>query len=130
MKDPKGQPVPGIAPAAKQAGAYVAGVIKARVEGRQTPGPFRYRHAGSLATIGRKSAVVDFGWLRLRGNPAWWLWSIAHIFFLIGFRNRVLVLLQWAWSYVTYSRGARLITGEVQAPRATIEPAEWPARTA
>jgi NADH dehydrogenase FAD-containing subunit len=111
MKDAKGAPVPGIAPAAKQAGAYAAAAIKARVQGRDFPGPFRYRHAGNLATIGRKAAVVDFGWLRLRGNPAWWLWSVAHIFFLIGFRNRITVTLDWFWSYLTFQRGSRLITG-------------------
>ena len=111
MKDAKGQPVPGIAPAAKQAGAYAAAAIKARLTGRDDRGPFRYRHAGNLATIGRKAAVVDFGWLRLRGNPAWWLWSIAHIFFLIGFRNRITVALDWFWSYITFQRGSRLITG-------------------
>jgi NADH:ubiquinone reductase (H+-translocating) len=111
MKDAKGAPVPGIAPAAKQAGAFAAAAIKARVQGRDFPGPFRYRHAGNLATIGRKAAVVDFGWLRLRGNPAWWLWGIAHIFFLIGFRNRITVTLDWFWSYLTFQRGSRLITG-------------------
>jgi NADH:quinone reductase (non-electrogenic) len=111
MKDTNGQQVPGIAPAAKQAGAYAAAVITARVKGRDFPGPFRYRHAGNLATIGRKSAVVDFGWLRLRGNPAWWLWGFAHIFFLIGFRNRITVALDWFWSYLTFQRGSRLITG-------------------
>jgi NADH dehydrogenase FAD-containing subunit len=111
MKDEKGQPVPGIAPAAKQAGAFAAAAIKARIRGRDFPGPFRYRHAGNLATIGRKAAVVDFGWLRLRGNPAWWLWGIAHIFFLIGFRNRITVTLDWFWSYLTFQRGSRLITG-------------------
>lgn len=111
MKDTKGQQVPGIAPAAKQAGAYAAAAILTHVKGRAAPGPFRYRHFGNLATIGRKSAVVDFGWLRLRGNPAWWLWGIAHIFFLIGFRNRLTVMLDWFWSYLTFQRGSRLITG-------------------
>ncbi len=111
MKDRKDQQVPGIAPAAKQAGAYAAAAIKARLKGRDHPGPFRYRHAGNLATIGRKAAVVDFGWLRLRGNPAWWLWGAAHIFFLIGFRNRLTVMLDWFWSYLTFQRGSRLITG-------------------
>jgi len=111
MKDTNGRQVPGIAPAAKQAGKYVAAKILARVRGREFPGPFRYRHFGNLATIGRKSAVVDFGWLRLRGNPAWWLWGAAHIFFLIGFRNRLTVMLDWFWSYLTFQRGSRLITG-------------------
>jgi NADH dehydrogenase len=111
MRDAKGAPVPGIAPAAKQAGKFAAAAIKARLAGRDFPGPFRYRHAGNLATIGRKAAVVDFGWLRLRGNPAWWLWGLAHIFFLIGFRNRIAVTLDWFWSYLTFQRGSRLITG-------------------
>jgi NADH dehydrogenase FAD-containing subunit len=111
MKDRNGEQVPGIAPAAKQAGAYAAAAIKARIKGRDLPGPFRYCHAGNLATIGRKAAVVDFGWLRLRGNPAWWLWGLAHIFFLIGFRNRLAVALDWFWSYLTFQRGSRLITG-------------------
>ncbi|MCW5774378.1 MAG: NAD(P)/FAD-dependent oxidoreductase [Rhodospirillaceae bacterium] len=111
MLDPAGKPVPGIAPAAKQAGAYAAGAIKARIAGKPAVGPFRYRHAGNLATIGRKAAVVDFGWLRLRGNPAWWLWGAAHVFFLIGFRNRLTVMMDWFWSYLTFQRGSRLITG-------------------
>ena len=111
MKDPKGNPVPGIAPAAKQAGKHAAATIRARLRGRAESGAFRYGHIGNLATIGRKSAVVDFGWLRLRGNPAWWLWGAAHIFFLIGFRNRLTVMLDWFWSYLTFQRGSRLITG-------------------
>jgi len=110
-KDSNGAPVPGIAPAAKQAGIYAAHVIKARVKGRALPGRFRYRHLGNLATIGRKAAVADFGWLRLRGNPAWVLWGAAHIFFLIGFRNRLTVMMDWLWAYISYQRGSRLITG-------------------
>jgi NADH dehydrogenase len=102
--------VPGVAPAAKQAGRYVGEVIAALAAGRPPPGPFRYRHQGNLATIGRHSAVIDFGWLRLRGYLAWWLWGGAHVFFLIGVRNRLLVLVQWFWSYVMFQRGARLIT--------------------
>ena len=102
--------MPGIAPAAKQAGRYVGRLIAARVAGRPAPAPFRYRHQGNLATIGRHSAVIDFGWLRLRGYVAWWLWGAAHIYFLIGVRNRLLVTIQWLWSYVMFQRGARLIT--------------------
>jgi NADH dehydrogenase len=109
--DTKGEPLPGIAPAAKQAGAYVAKVIRARARGRRAPGPFRYRHLANLATIGRKAAVADFGRIRLKGRIAWWLWGIAHIYFLIGFRNRLAVALDWFWSYLTFQRGARLITG-------------------
>ncbi|HEX2891426.1 NAD(P)/FAD-dependent oxidoreductase [Vineibacter terrae] len=109
--DAAGKPVPGIAPAAKQQGRYVAQVINARVRSRAAPPPFRYRHLGNLATIGRKAAVVDFGRLRLSGQIAWLLWGMAHLFFLIGFRNRFAVLIDWLWSYITYGRGSRLIVG-------------------
>ncbi len=102
--------VPGIAPAAKQEGRYVGSVIAARVAGRPQPPPFRYRHQGDLATIGRHSAVIDFGWLRLSGYLAWWLWGGAHIYFLIGVRNRMVVMVQWLWSYLRFQSGARLIT--------------------
>ena len=105
-----GKLVPGIAPAAKQAGIYVARRIAAAVSGRHMPEPFRYRHFGNLATIGRAAAVADFGFVQLSGRIAWLLWGVAHIFFLIGFRNRVTVALDWMVSYVTYQRGARLIT--------------------
>jgi NADH dehydrogenase len=106
-----GRPVPGVAPAAKQQGAYVARVIAARLNGAAAPEPFRYRKFGSLATIGRRRAVVDFGWLRLHGLLAWMIWSTAHIYFLVGFRNRFIVGTTWLWSYLTFERGARLITG-------------------
>jgi NADH dehydrogenase len=106
-----GKPVPGIAPAAKQAGAYVAGVIRAAVAGKARPGPFHYRHYGNLATIGRNTAVIDFGRLRMTGFPAWLLWGVAHIYFLIGSRNRMIVALQWLFDYLSFSRGARLIVG-------------------
>jgi NADH dehydrogenase FAD-containing subunit len=86
-------------------------VIGARLAGGTAPGPFRYRHLGNLATIGRRAAVADFGWLRLSGGLAWLLWGVVHVFFLIGFRNRVAVLLDWLWSYATFQRGSRLITG-------------------
>ena len=105
-----GQPVPGLAPAAKQGGAYVASVLRARLRGRTPPPPFRYRHQGSLATIGRKSAVADFGRFRLTGAPAWWLWGAVHILFLLGVRNRFSVMLGWIWSYFTFDVGVRLIT--------------------
>jgi NADH dehydrogenase/putative oxidoreductase len=107
----RGQPVPGLAPAAKQAGAYAARVIGARVQGRQPPPPFRYVHLGSLATIGRKSAVADFGFAELTGAIAWWLWGVVHVGFLVGVRSRVSVALDWFWSYLTYRSGTRLITG-------------------
>ena len=102
--------VPGIAPAAKQMGRHVACAIANQLAGRPTM-PFRYRHSGSLATIGRRAAVVDFGRLRISGALAWWFWLSAHIFFLIGFRNRLVVLIDWAAAYWTYRRGARIIVG-------------------
>jgi len=104
-----GRPVPGIAPAAKQMGSYVAKVIAARVEGTKPPSPFVYHHAGDLATIGRKSAVVQLGVFRFKGFLGWLFWSVVHIYFLIGIRNRFVVALNWLWSYLTFQRGARLI---------------------
>jgi NADH dehydrogenase len=101
-------PVPAIAPAAKQMGRYAAAAILARLSGRRL-GPVRYRHFGSLATIGRMAAVADFGRLRLSGVLAWWIWLTAHIYFLIGFRNRLVVLIDWAEAYWSYRRGARII---------------------
>ena len=105
------QPTPGLAPAAKQQGAYVARVIKARLEGQAKPPPFRYQHMGNLATIGRQSAVVDFGPIRLSGALAWWLWGAAHLLFLVDTRKRVSVAVEWFWAYLTFKRGTRLITG-------------------
>lgn len=106
-----GQAVPGLAPAAKQGGAYVAKQIRAKIEGHAPPPPFAYRHLGSLATIGRKSAVADFGFVKLWGAPAWWLWGIVHVGFLVGVRNRVATMLNWFWTYLSFSGGIRLITG-------------------
>jgi NADH dehydrogenase len=108
--DADGKPLPGVAPVAKQQGNYVGKLLLARAAGKVLP-PFRYRDFGVLATIGRKSAVVQMGKLRLTGFIAWVIWSVAHIYFLIGFRNRAMVALNWAWSYVTLQRGTRLITG-------------------
>jgi NADH:ubiquinone reductase (H+-translocating) len=102
--------VPGLAPAAKQQGRYVAEVIRAVLTDRPRPPPFRYRHFGSLATIGRQSAVADLGALRMWGAPAWWFWGAAHVAFLIGGRNRATVILDWVWAYLTYRRSTRLIT--------------------
>lgn len=130
-----GSLVPGIAPAAKQAGRYVARVIAHRLSERSTsdsgaarsgtaavrsgsggvqrgPGPFRYRHAGNLATIGRRAAVIEFPRLHLKGWLAWWVWGVSHIYFLVGVRSPLLVTLNWLWQYLTYAQGARLITGE------------------
>jgi NADH:ubiquinone reductase (H+-translocating) len=105
--------VPGVAPAAIQEGEHAANNIIRAVEG-QPLRAFHYRDKGSLATIGRAAGVADFGRLKLSGFFAWFAWLAVHIFFLIGFRNRLLVMLQWAWAYVTYQRGARLITGETR----------------
>ena len=106
---PDGKPVPGIAPAAKQQGRYVAASIKARLRG-ETTAPFRYHHSGSLAQIGKRQAVIDFGTIKLRGTLAWWIWGIAHIYFLIGLRNRLSVAISWLWNYIRDQRAARLIT--------------------
>src|SRR5262249_15815858 len=105
-----GQPLPGVAPVAKQQGQYVANLLAARAKGLMAP-PFRYRDFGAMATVGRKRAVAQLGPLRLSGLVAWTLWSVAHIYFLIGFRNRLVVAMNWAWNYVTFQRGTRPITG-------------------
>jgi NADH dehydrogenase len=105
-----GKPLPGVAPVAKQQGQYVAALLAAQLHGRTLP-PFRYRDFGAMATIGRKRAVAQLGRVKLAGFPAWLLWSLAHIYFLIGFRNRLAVALSWGWNYVTFQRGTRLITG-------------------
>ena len=110
---PGGEPLPGLAAVAKQQGQYVGELISCRARGNPVPPPFRYRNEGVLATIGRRSAIADFGCVRLTGFVAWVIWGIVHIFFLIGFRDRASVFLNWAWAWVTYGRGARLITGEV-----------------
>jgi NADH:ubiquinone reductase (H+-translocating) len=107
--------VPGVAPAAKQMGNHVAQAISARLQGVPAPA-FRYRNYGLLATIGRMAAVVDLGRLRFSGLLAWWFWLLAHVFFLIGFRNRVVVLIDWAGAYWTYHRGARIVTEEPADP--------------
>jgi NADH dehydrogenase len=109
-----GKPVPGVAPAAKQMGAHVARMIRARIAGTAAT-PFRYRDYGNLATIGRMAAVVDLGRLRLSGAVAWLFWLWAHVFFLIGFRNRIVVMAEWIWSYFTYQRHARIILGRDEA---------------
>jgi NADH:ubiquinone reductase (H+-translocating) len=103
-----GRPLPGVAPVAKQQGRYVASLIMGRARA-----PFRYRDYGNLATIGRRAAIIHFGRLRMSGFAAWLLWSVAHIWFLVGFRSRLVVGLSWIWSYLTFARSARLITGDV-----------------
>lgn len=109
--------VPGIAPAAKQMGRYVADTIAARARGLAAPRPFAYRHQGDLATLGRQAAIVRLGRLQLTGWLGWVFWSVAHIYFLIGLRNRIAVAFSWAWDYVTFGRRARLITEPAEPAR-------------
>ena len=114
--DEAGRPVPGVAPAAKQQGAFVGRLIAGEIAGTSKVRPtFRYRDRGSMATIGRKAAVAALGPVELSGFAAWLVWSLAHVYFLIGFRNRAAVVLDWVWSYLTFERGARLITGTESA---------------
>jgi NADH dehydrogenase/putative oxidoreductase len=105
-----------LAPVAKQQGAYVARFMRARIEGRPPPPPFRYRDVGSMATIGRKAAVADLPGVRLSGSVAWWLWGLVHVALLVDVRSRVAVMLDWFWSYLTFGRSMRLITGGETAP--------------
>jgi NADH dehydrogenase len=116
---PDGKPVPGIGDAAKQAGQHAARLIRARLKGDTGSMPFRYKHKGDLATIGKRAAVIDFGWIQLRGWIAWWVWGLAHIYFLIDIKNRLAVALSWLWIYLSGQRSARLITqgdAEQKAP--------------
>lgn len=115
VSDPEGKPVPGIAPAAKQQDRYVAETIRGRLRNEQAL-PFRYKHDGSLATIGKRLAVIDFGRIKLRGAIAWWIWGLAHIYFLIGVRNRLSVALNWLWIHTRDQRSSRLITQGNAAP--------------
>jgi NADH dehydrogenase len=110
VADAAGRGIPGIAPAAKQMGRYVGRLIAGRIAGTPAPAPFRYRHQGDLATIWRRAAVVKLGRLELRGFLGWLFWSVIHIFFLIEIRDRFVVAFTWLWDYVTFQRGARLIT--------------------
>jgi NADH:ubiquinone reductase (H+-translocating) len=107
-----GKPLPGVAPVAMQEGHYVASLIMQRMAGKEQHKPFRYFNKGNLATVGRSYALVDLGPLKMTGFFAWLTWLVVHIFYLVGFRNRVVAMFQWAWTYLTYSRGARLITLE------------------
>ncbi len=115
IKNRDGTIVPGIAPAAKQQGKFVADLIAKRIAKQPAPQAYRYRHAGHLATIGRKSAVIEFPRFKMKGRLAWWLWGIAHIYFLVGVPSPLVVSIRWLWEYITYGRGARLITGVEQA---------------
>jgi NADH dehydrogenase len=109
VKDASGRPVPGLASAAKQMGKYVGKLIAVRVGG-ESLAPFHYRHQGSLATIGRRAAVVELGHIQFKGFIGWIFWSAVHIYFLVGLRNRFVIAITWLWSYLTFKRGARLIT--------------------
>jgi NADH:ubiquinone reductase (H+-translocating) len=115
LADADGELLPGVAPVAKQQGAYVAKFVREALKGRSIA-PFRYRDYGNLATVGRKAAVADFNGFHLRGFIGWLVWCAAHIYYLIGFRNRIAVTIDWIWSYLTFERGARLITGEITPP--------------
>ena len=117
MNDQAGKPLPLLAPVAKQEGAYIARVIRSQLEGKAPPPAFCYRDPGSLAIIGRSAAVVDFGFVQITGSVGWLVWAFAHIFFLIGFRSKIAVFLEWSWQWVTYARGARLIIGPTEAGR-------------
>jgi len=110
--NPDGSVLPGIAPVAKQQGAYVARAIRARIAGQAPAPPFSYRDRGLLATIGRTAAVIAYKRLRIRGWIAWWMWGAAHVYFLVSLRNRLIVVTQWLWAYLLWERGARLITGK------------------
>ena len=118
---PDGKPVPGIGDAAKQAGRHAAKVIRARLAENTKPMPFRYSHKGDLATIGKRAAVIDFGWIRLKGWIAWWVWGIAHIYFLVDLKNRMFVTLSWLWIYLSGQRSSRLITQGDADKRAPIK---------
>lgn len=125
-----GKPLPGVAPVAMQQGPYAVDVIRSYLFHTEKPAPFRYWDKGNLATVGRKFAIADFGRFGISGFPAWLLWLGLHIYFLIGYRNRFSVLTQWAWAYVTYERGARLITKEDSLRRASPADAAIPQDTA
>lgn len=120
--DRNGRPLPAVAPVAIQQGKYVAKLIRGRLRNRPIS-PFRYRNFGNMATIGRHAAVVDLGWIKFSGYAAWTFWLFVHLMYLVGFENRLLVLVQWAWNYITHNRSARLITEHVRltGPRADRE---------
>jgi len=131
VKDKSGKPLPGLAPVAKQQGEYLGKALSMRRrDPSRTTAPFRYQDFGALATVGRKIAIADFGKVHLRGFIGWLTWCVAHIYFLIGFRNRFSVALDWAWSYLTFERGARLITGPIDEPVPTAADTDASARRA
>jgi NADH dehydrogenase len=110
-----GKPLPGVAQPAIQQGHYVGKLIQARLENKNLP-PFHYFDKGNLATIGRGAAVADLNWLQISGLPAWLIWIFIHLLYIVQFQNRLLILLQWAWLYITFDRSARLITGKNPLP--------------
>lgn len=112
-----GAPLPGLAPVAKQQGAYVGRLLKARLAARREPGPFRYKDFGTMAIIGRSHAIADFGRFTLTGLAAWLAWSLIHLMLLVDFRSRILVYVNWSWAFFTYGRGARLLTGVPRRPQ-------------
>jgi NADH dehydrogenase len=112
VKDKNGVALPGLASVAKQEGNFVAEIIKKNIHNDKTPKKFYYKNRGYLATIGRSNAIIDFGWFTLKGRIGWIFWSIIHIYFLISFRNRLMVFINWIWSYLTFGKGARLITDD------------------
>jgi NADH dehydrogenase len=114
FKGEDGTPLPGLAPVAKQQGEYVAKVIASRIGAGKHPGPFVYKNLGTMAVIGRSHAVAVLGKIKLTGSLAWLAWSLVHLFLLIGFRNRIIVFVNWAWAYVTFGRGSRLVEGRVR----------------
>jgi NADH dehydrogenase len=123
-----GKPLPQLAQVARQQGKYLGRALRRRLTGRPWPGPFRFRHYGDMATVGRHAAVADFGWWRTSGPLAWLLWGIVHVYLLAGLRNRLMVTLQLLWIYLTNDRGARLIPGETMRPMGDVSrPAERPA---
>jgi NADH:ubiquinone reductase (H+-translocating) len=111
VSDNEGNPLPALAPVAKQQGRYAAEAIIAELRNHPQPEPFRYRDWGSMATIGRSAAVGKFGKLEVTGFPAWLLWGAVHVAYLVGFRNRLSVMLNWLWAWIFYAKGSRLITG-------------------
>ncbi len=129
VNDSDGKQLPGVAAVAKQQGAYAARAIKAALNNEALEKRFAYVDVGNLATVGRKAAVVDFGAIRFTGFIGWVFWSVAHIYFLIGFKNRIAVALDWVWSYLTFERGARLITGDIEAPAKAVPRSATPPDT-
>jgi NADH dehydrogenase len=117
-------PIPGIGDAAKQAGRHAAKVVRARLRGDMSAMPFHYRHLGDIATIGRSRALIDFGWIKLTGWIGWWAWGLAHIYFLIGLKNRIFIALNWLWIYLSGYRSARLITQDQPTPAVNATPAD------